>query len=76
MYIIFILQIDYPDVHVMKSGPRAGPCNSMDRLPQQYDTQDDIRLRRMNSDQIGLQEQVLHHNGQADLSNLTNFPVQ
>ena len=52
------LQIDYPEVHAMKSGVRAG-CNMMnlDRLPQ-YDPQDDIRMKRLNVDTTTCNDQV------------------
>ncbi|XP_060559631.1 rap guanine nucleotide exchange factor 6-like isoform X10 [Ruditapes philippinarum] len=55
-----MIVIDYPDVQVMKPGTRMGPCNTMnvDRLPQ-YDPQDDIRMRRMNSDTSGFSEQTI-----------------
>lgn len=58
--VVFVyFQIDYPDVQVMKPGSRGGPCNTvnLDRLPP-YDSQDDVRMRRMNSDTSGFSEQV------------------
>ncbi|KAL4239412.1 hypothetical protein ACF0H5_000227 [Mactra antiquata] len=45
----------------MKPGSRGGgPCNNvnLDRIPP-YDSQDDIRMRRMNSDTSGFSEQTI-----------------
>ncbi|XP_041363202.1 rap guanine nucleotide exchange factor 6-like isoform X3 [Gigantopelta aegis] len=47
-----MIAIDYPDIQVMKSGPRL-PCSrgNLERLLA-LDTQQDICIRRMNSDSI------------------------
>ena len=58
-YLLFMLQIDYPEVHANKSNVRGG-CNVMnlDRLPQQYDPQDELRMKRLNVDSTTFNDQV------------------